>query len=788
MMIKEFNLKGFIAVIVMLLLIVIPTAHVFANEEDGIMVRDDFAAGNAGMNGAADTPDGGYRSLDELNGKRIGVQTGTTFDEIVLDALPDAKISYFNTYADMTAALETHKIDGFPGDEPVLRLMAAEDDKLEILDDRMDSFEFGFVLPKTGEGEKLLGEFDAWLSRIKANGELDEVVAKWTSGSEADKTLPDYAAYPATNGTLTMATEGAYPPMNYIRSNEVVGFEVELAARFCEANGYGLKVEAINFDGILPAVQAGKVDFAAAGITITEERKENVNFSAPYYTGGTVMAVLKNNNSTVAGGDSRPEMTDFSELSGKTISMLTGAPFEELISSKVSDVKEFTYYQTMPDMVLGIKSGKTDAGFMNNAVAELAANKDPALAVFPESLGETAFGLAFAKGDGRCALWQEAYDNIPSETKEALWKKWTGADDSIKTVPAQDWPGNNGTVRVAACDALEPMSYVGQDGELLGLDVETILLIARELDVHVEFTPMDFSAVLSSIGAGKADIGCGSIVTTDERRETMDFVEYRKALYVLIVRSGETEAYGNSFIDGVKESFYKTFVREDRYKLFIEGICTTLIITFLAILFGTALGFIIYMLCRNGGCVSDRLSRFFVWLIQGMPVVVLLMILYYIIFGRTQISGTIVAVIAFTLVFGSGVFGMLKMGVGAVDKGQTEAALALGYGSTHTFFRIILPQALPHFLPSYKGEVVSLVKATAVVGYIAVQDLTKMGDIVRGRTYEAFFPLIAVAIIYFILGGLLTFIVGRIEIAINPRKRKREDILKGIRQGGAADD
>lgn len=124
---------------------------------------------------------------------------------------------------------------------------------------------------------------------------------------------------------------------------------------------------------------------------------------------------------------------------------------------------------------------------------------------------------------------------------------------------------------------------------------------------------------------------------------------------------------------------------------------------------------------------------------------------------------------------------MLKMGVGAVDKGQTEAALALGYGSTQSFFRVILPQALPHFLPSYKGEVVALIKATAVVGYIAVQDLTKMGDIVRGRTYEAFFPLIAVAVIYFILGGLLTFVVGRIERLINPRRRDRDHILKGIK-------
>ncbi len=492
------------------------------------------------------------------------------------------------------------------------------------------------------------------------------------------------------------------------------------------------------------------------------------------------------NLSKVSGSD-QPEYTRFSDLNGKTISMLTGAPFEELISSKVPDVKEFTYYLTMPDMILGLKSGKTDAGFMNNAVAALAANKDPEIAIFPESLGETDFGLAFAKGDDRFALWQEAYDNIPSKTKEALWKKWTGADDTIKTVPAQDWPGNSGTIRVAACDALEPMSYVGQDGELLGLDIETILLIAKELDMKVEFTPMDFSAVLSSIGAGKADVGCGSIVTTDERKETMDFVDYQKAQYVLIVRSGKNSVGSSSFIDSLKESFYKTFVREDRYKLFVEGIFTTLIITFLSILFGTVLGFLIYMLCRNKGFLSEKLSGFFVWLIQGMPVVVLLMILYYIIFGRTQISGTIVAVIAFTLVFGAGVFGMLKMGVGAVDRGQMEAALALGYGSTHAFFRIILPQALPHFLPTYRGEVVSLIKATAVVGYIAVQDLTKMGDIVRGRTYEAFFPLIAVAIIYFILGALLTFLVNRIEIAINPKMRKEEDILKGISRGVAGE-
>ena len=188
----------------------------------------------------------------------------------------------------------------------------------------------------------------------------------------------------------------------------------------------------------------------------------------------------------------------------------------------------------------------------------------------------------------------------------------------------------------------------------------------------------------------------------------------------------------------------------------------------------------LFLLCRNGNPLANHVTRFCLWLVQGMPMVVLLMILYYIIFGSVAISGMFVAVIGFTLTFGAAVFGLLKMGVGAVDNGQYEAAYALGHSSRHTFFRIILPQAVPHVLPSYQGEIVGLIKSTAIVGYIAVQDLTKMGDIVRSRTYEAFFPLIAVTVIYFVLEGLFSFAVSRIRIHIDPKKRKRENILKGV--------
>ena len=478
------------------------------------------------------------------------------------------------------------------------------------------------------------------------------------------------------------------------------------------------------------------------------------------------------------------EYKTFSDLDGKTVSMLTGAPFEELVKSKAPGVAQFTTFNNNPDMILALKSRKTDAALSNNAVATLAVNRNKGIILFPQNLQDGVFGFAFAKGNPLRDEWQAAYDKIPQETRDELWKKWTGADDSKKILPEQDWPGTKGTVRGAACDTLEPMSYAGEGGELKGFDVEMILQIAKELDVHVEFTGMEFAAILSSVQADKADIGIGSIIATDERREAVDFVDYCPAAFVLMVRtagSGEEGETDGSFWSSIGESFEKTFIRDDRWKLFLEGIGTTLLITILSILFGTILGFLVFMLCRKGNRFANALTRFLIWLIQGMPVVVLLMILYYIIFNGVAISGTAVSIVGFTLVFGAGVFGMLKVGVGAIDKGQMEAAYALGYTDRRAFFRVVFPQALPHFMPNYRRSITELIKGTAIVGYVAVQDLTKMGDLIRSRTYEAFFPLIAVAVIYFILAAVLTWIVNHIEHRVNPKNRGRSELLKGVK-------
>ena len=718
--------------------------------------------------------------LSALPGKNIGVQTGTTFDQIVLEAIPDAKISYFNTNSDLAAALETHKIDAFPCDEPVLRLMMAENDRLEILDRRLDNFEFAFVQPKTAAGEKLTGELNAWIRSMKASGELDEILRKWTDGPESEKTIPDYHSFPAENGTLKMVTEGAYAPMAYFRGNEIVGMEIDLAARFCQDNGYGLTVESLNFDGILPTIQAGKADFAAAGISITEERRESVYFSDPYYTGGTVLAVLK--TQTAPTNDS---YTSVEELRQKRIGIQTGTNFDLLIRNAFPDAKP-SYYNNQSDLLAALTAGKIDAFPSDEPVIRYIINQGYAgITYIPEYIDSFDFAYCFSKtddGERLCAEFSEFISSLQADGMlSELKEKWFGADETGKQIPDyRTFPAPKGTLIMATDGDYPPFEYV-RNGEVVGYDVDIAAQFCEAYGYGLQVQIMNIDAVLPAVQSGKCDFVGSALTITPERAESVLFSTPNYSGGVVLVVRSNTGNQESTFWSGIKSSFDKTFIREKRWSLFLEGITNTLLITVLSLLCGTALGFGVFMLCRNGNRIANGITRFSMWLVQGTPMVVLLMILFYIVFGKAAISGVLVAVIGFTLTFGASVFGLLKMGVGAVDSGQYEAAYALGYPNRRTFFTIILPQALPHVLPAYKGEIVSLIKATAIVGYIAVQDLTKIGDIVRSRTYDAFFPLIAVTVIYFVLEALLGFVISRIGLSLDPRRRKPEDILRGVK-------
>ena len=209
--------------------------------------------------------------------------------------------------------------------------------------------------------------------------------------------------------------------------------------------------------------------------------------------------------------------------------------------------------------------------------------------------------------------------------------------------------------------------------------------------------------------------------------------------------------------------FYLNFIKDDRWKYITSGLGNTLKITVFALIFAVIIGVLVAIIrysydknhTNKAGnfiqsllqfllAVANGICHVYLTIIRGVPVVVQLMIIYFIIFASPDVSKIFCAVVAFSLNSGAYVAEIVRGGLNSVDKGQFEAGRSLGFGYIATMWYIILPQAFKNILPALGNEAIMLLKDTSISGYVAIQDLTKGGDIIRSRTYDAFMPLIAV--------------------------------------------
>ena len=203
------------------------------------------------------------------------------------------------------------------------------------------------------------------------------------------------------------------------------------------------------------------------------------------------------------------------------------------------------------------------------------------------------------------------------------------------------------------------------------------------------------------------------------------------------------------------DSFYNNLIAEDRYRMILDGLQVTLIITICAALLGTLLGGLVCWMRMNRRAWLRQTAKVYIDLMRGTPVLVLLMLMYYVIMAPMDATGIVVAIVTFGMNTSAYISEMLRTTIKGIDRGQTEAGLALGYTQRQTFFRIVMPQVIRAVLPVYQGEVVSLLKGTSIVGYVAVADMTRASDLIRSRTFDAFFPLIVTAIVYFLMAWLI---------------------------------
>ncbi|MBR3746482.1 MAG: ABC transporter permease subunit, partial [Selenomonadaceae bacterium] len=217
------------------------------------------------------------------------------------------------------------------------------------------------------------------------------------------------------------------------------------------------------------------------------------------------------------------------------------------------------------------------------------------------------------------------------------------------------------------------------------------------------------------------------------------------------------------------------------WQMILEGTAKTLTITIASIIFGTALGFGVYMLYREENKFVNKIIDGVYRTLQGVPTMVMLLFFYYTIFGNLDVPPIVTAVVVFSIVLSISVFILLKNGADAIPRGQTEAALSLGFSERRAFVKFILPQVVRNLFQSYQVALNVTLLETAIVGYISVQDLTRTADLIRARTYDAFVPIIIIAVIYLILSRLLLFVTDRFAEKLNPKNRRREKILDGVK-------
>ncbi len=216
-----------------------------------------------------------------------------------------------------------------------------------------------------------------------------------------------------------------------------------------------------------------------------------------------------------------------------------------------------------------------------------------------------------------------------------------------------------------------------------------------------------------------------------------------------------------------KRKFIQNFIEDNRYEWLLEGLGNTLTITFFAAILGIVIGFLIAIIRSTADRTGklkflDFLCRVYLTVIRGTPAMIQLLIMFYVIMVSSN-NKILIAVLTFAINSGAYVAEIVRSGIMSIDKGQFEAGRSLGFNYASTMFHIIIPQAFKNVLPALMNEFITLLKETSICGYIGLMDLTRAGDFIRSRTYEAFFPLIAVALIYLVIVMILTALVNRLE-------------------------
>lgn len=459
----------------------------------------------------------------------------------------------------------------------------------------------------------------------------------------------------SNNKHILVGTNAEFPPFEYMDNNgKPDGFDMALIKAIGTEMGYDVEIKNMEFKSLIASITTGSIDASIAGMTVTDERKQSVNFSDSYYTATQYIVLPK--NSTIK---------TLAELDGKRIAVQEGTtgdllvtPGEDndVITKDSTTVKRF---KKGSDAILELKNNGVDAVVIDANPAQEYVKNNSDLKYVIEDTSTEEYAIAVTKGN------TQLLNDL-----------------------------NEGLSRVKANGTFDK-------------------LVAQYIN------------------------GTSEAVTTSD-----------------------------NFFVRVVEKFQRVFIDTNGITLLAKGLGTTISISFLAVLLGIILGFVIALMklteLRKGKkTILSRIANIYIDILRGTPSMVQLLIMYLVIFHSN--FGFVAAVLTFGINSSAYVAEIIRAGILAVDNGQMEGGRSLGFSYGETMRYIVIPQAVKNILPALGNEFITLIKETAIVGYVAIQDLTKAADFLISRTFDTFYPLIAIAIIYYILIKILTKLLNLFE-------------------------
>lgn len=473
------------------------------------------------------------------------------------------------------------------------------------------------------------------------------------------------------------------------------------------------------------------------------------------------------------GSAQNQSVTCVDDLAGKSIGVQIGTTGDIYASDYEGDEAgtEIVRYNKGTDAVQALKQGKIDCVIIDEQPALAFISKNSELSILEEEFAVEEYAICVSKNNQELtASINGALETLKANgTLANIIANYIGDDTKGKT-PYESPEGierNNGTLTMATNAAFPPYEYY-ENGVVTGIDVDMARAVADELGMELVVSDMEFDSIIIAVQSGKADIGVAGMTVTEDRLKNIDFTEsYTTAKQVIIVNTGATTGKVS-----LKDKFYQTFIEKARWKYIPQGLLNTVIITLGAGIFGIILGFVFAIIRvahdRNdeksiGIRVLNAVAKIYLTVFRGTPMMVQLLIMYYVVFATMKVNPLVAAVLAFGLNSAAYVAEAVRAGIMSIETGQFEAGRSLGFNYGQTMRYIVLPQAVKNALPAMCNEFIALLKESSIVGYIGLMDLTKAGDIIRSNTYEAMLPLCSVAVVYLLIVMVLTAGVSRLE-------------------------